>query len=516
MVARTDGFYARDYSLWLGWNNMRYIIDAAFIQARMLNRTLILPSFVYARACEYSLDVCADFADMVNRGDAMNDDQWREMPYEDQMGYRIPLPIMLNVTAMRAVHPVILVSDYLRYHGLPADIESGRGQWDRSAYHTHAPVDGSASGPPDLFVVQNGWYDPTGISRVDVLPEDMKARGGWTPSALTENGTGGQWEEREEDDVAQQLRAQFELFNQLDWDRAVQTLRLTSAAEKYALDKDDEATAALWASGWEVLHTFKGVHNSDLSKAVIEPTRDVAQRSQIRAWKDDYSQIKARVLLLEGETHNGRKAGAMRFTTTDALKNFQRDVLYHLQPTQPLQDLALELANRMAAKVEGRLWMGAHMRRGDFVGLDWVTSSSPAGHMMTVKRHLITGQRMLEDMHGEPQMYDIPDVQINTDLQTRPAPQTNDPFYVATDERDPDALKLFREQGAILLPDLLSMTDRRLFGWPIMLTDVRAIVEQELLSHSAFFTGTHISSVSGGILNMRAAHGADRRSIAMD
>ena len=35
---------------------MRYIIEAAALQATLLNRTLILPSFVYARACEY--DMC--------------------------------------------------------------------------------------------------------------------------------------------------------------------------------------------------------------------------------------------------------------------------------------------------------------------------------------------------------------------------------------------------------------------------------------------------------------------------
>ena len=34
---------------------MRYIIDASVLQAELLNRTLVLPSFVYARACEYNL-----------------------------------------------------------------------------------------------------------------------------------------------------------------------------------------------------------------------------------------------------------------------------------------------------------------------------------------------------------------------------------------------------------------------------------------------------------------------------
>ena len=34
---------------------MQYITDAAVLQASLLNRTLIIPSFVYARACEYDM-----------------------------------------------------------------------------------------------------------------------------------------------------------------------------------------------------------------------------------------------------------------------------------------------------------------------------------------------------------------------------------------------------------------------------------------------------------------------------
>jgi hypothetical protein len=36
---------------------MRYILDAALIQSQVLKRTLIIPSFVYARACEFELYV---------------------------------------------------------------------------------------------------------------------------------------------------------------------------------------------------------------------------------------------------------------------------------------------------------------------------------------------------------------------------------------------------------------------------------------------------------------------------
>ena len=34
---------------------MQLNIDAAVLQASLLNRTLILPSFVYARACDYDM-----------------------------------------------------------------------------------------------------------------------------------------------------------------------------------------------------------------------------------------------------------------------------------------------------------------------------------------------------------------------------------------------------------------------------------------------------------------------------
>jgi hypothetical protein len=34
---------------------MRYIIEAALLDAKLTNRTLVLPSYVYARACEYEV-----------------------------------------------------------------------------------------------------------------------------------------------------------------------------------------------------------------------------------------------------------------------------------------------------------------------------------------------------------------------------------------------------------------------------------------------------------------------------
>lgn len=55
----------------------------------------------------------------------------------------------------------------------------------------------------------------------------------------------------------------------------------------------------------------------------------------------------------------------MRFTTVAGRNDFARTVLYHLTPPDRVLDLAAKLSGRMTEHVNGRMWMGAHMRRGD-------------------------------------------------------------------------------------------------------------------------------------------------------
>jgi hypothetical protein len=54
-------------------------------------------------------------------------------------------------------------------------------------------------------------------------------------------------------------------------------------------------------------------------------------------------------------------------------------------------------------------------------------------------------------------------------------------IYLATDERSQDGLRYLRENQALLFDDLVEQEDRRAFGWPLLFTDVTALVEQ----HSA-------------------------------
>ena len=139
----------------------------------------------------------------------------------------------------------------------------------------------------------------------------------------------------------------------------------------------------------------------------------------------------------------------------------------------------------------------------------------PLDHVNRVKDRLSHGREILESL-GEIHSYPVPGVVANAEQLSLDPPKVGDKFYVATDERDPDALKIIADNGAIFLDDLLTMADRRVFGWPLMITDIRAVLEQSLLAHSNYFYAHAMSSVAGGIVNMRAAFGADPRTVLID
>ena len=132
-----------------------------------------------------------------------------------------------------------------------------------------------------------------------------------------------------------------------------------------------------------------------------------------------------------------------------------------------------------------------------------------------VKSRLRDAGDLIESIQGNIQPYSVPEANIDLALLSRSPPAYGDPFYLATDERDVTARDHFRSRGAVLLPDILHLEDLDELGWPALLSDIRVVIEQELLARAAYFTGTHMSSVAGGVLNMRAAHGADRRTASL-
>ncbi|QRW19286.1 O-FucT domain protein [Rhizoctonia solani] len=459
MVGRTKGYYARDYSLGLGWNNVRYIFEASLLHAQLLNRTLVLPSFIYARACEWDIQVCASFAPMVNRGDAIGWGEWRNLPIEKQMGWRIPIGVMLDMNHLRKAHPVVTVAEYLQLNGMSPSIEWSNGAWHREMYQN----DGKIS----IHEIPNNEYDP-------------------------------------------KLRYALKF---MDLEEAAKALK-----DRVVISGDDQLEAFLREHGWEVLHTYRGALGMDYTKSVVEPIKQVAPRSRLRGMFDDYNHINEEVLILAGETHLNRKPGGLRFVHPEQQAHFASTVLHDMRPTGPVRRLAMKLHERMQKIVGGRQWMGAHMRRGDFVDQGWVMEHSIEGHLSRITQRLSNGRKILQEIYDtkQIQIYEVPNVEPERDIFDRPPPLESDSFYLATDERSRDGLGYIRSNGGVLIEDLLTLEDRQEFGWPIMITDVLAIIEQTVLSHSAYFYAHAMSSVGGGVVNMRASRGADKRTALID
>jgi len=82
---------------------MRYIIETAALHAKLLNRTLVIPSYILARTCEkemlgiypsvmamdsnkqHNSEVCGVYVTMVARRKAVSDSEWNALPSEERV-----------------------------------------------------------------------------------------------------------------------------------------------------------------------------------------------------------------------------------------------------------------------------------------------------------------------------------------------------------------------------------------------------------------------------------------------
>ncbi len=208
--------------------------------------------------------VCADYVTMVNKGDAIGWEEWRGLPYEQQMGFRIPITLMFDLPRLRARHPIITASEYLRLHGQDPESESSSGFWLRDWYISSPNIfEPDKTKLPSQFIIENHWYDPSGTHRVDFIPEAMKIRGEWEPypeSEIDEHENAGFWPPEEPTDISDLLTSALpEGRAILDWDVAKTLLRENTIGLEMDLNDDGPVERVLNDNGWEVLHTFDNV-----------------------------------------------------------------------------------------------------------------------------------------------------------------------------------------------------------------------------------------------------------------
>ena len=201
---------------------------------------------------------------MVNKGDAVGSDEWRELPIEQQMAFRIPLSVVVNMTHLRNRQPVITASEYLRLHGQDPESESSSGFWPRESYHTHPNVfETNKTKTPSLFVIKNHWYEPAGTTRVDYIPEAMKRRGNLErhPGRHNYDGSTEYWPPLEPTELSSSLaETMLSRGSRMSWNTAKDVLVNSSdLIGDVKLDDDEVVDELLNAHGWEVFHTFPPV-----------------------------------------------------------------------------------------------------------------------------------------------------------------------------------------------------------------------------------------------------------------
>lgn len=198
----------------------------------------------YLRFLSFS-QACAAFATMVNRGDAIGWGEWRTLPIEKQMGWRIPMSMMLDLPHLRETYNVILIEEYLRLHGMDPGKEWSNGAWHRTEYL--APGKNMT-----LFQVKNNEYDPEGVVRVDSRFTLMKKVYG--------EGHHHEHEERDMPSVEGEGQVHEKLKAALGNDLAMDWSRVQMALSDMLVDtRDAESMEKLLAeNGWATIHTFAG------------------------------------------------------------------------------------------------------------------------------------------------------------------------------------------------------------------------------------------------------------------
>ncbi|KAI0036562.1 hypothetical protein K488DRAFT_82003 [Vararia minispora EC-137] len=480
MVASKKGFYVRDFPLQLGWNNVRFIIEAALLHASLLGRTLVIPSFVYARSCVFDLDVCSSFAQRFRRGDDIGMGDFQYLSEEEQIAWKIPISMMLDLPRLRQQHSVITVEEYLLLHRLDPAIELGNGTWDEVGYH------GGPLAPTLRSLPQPEWDD--GFVRVDKVPNVKPAA--------------------QDDKVAQVLRARGLSLSVND---AQNILR--EQGVRWWTDRDFER--ALNKHGYTLLRSFRGSY-VEMFKAVTDWEDEVVDVTVMKGLVDQFGNDPADVVHVQGETHWNRKAGQLKFSTAEQRTHFASLVLHGIHPIPSIRALGDRMALRMADVNEGRQYLAAHMRRGDFAVFGW-TEPTVEDHINRILNRLSVGMdRLTEYADQPPRIVDVPGITQDRFFVNHPRPRAMDRFFLATDVRNASEVAMLREKGAVMLDELLHPEDLRIAGWAMMFGDLRAQVEQEVATHAAFFYGHSMSSVAGGVANLRAARGQDPRTCYVD
>ena len=198
------------------------------------------------------------------------------------------------------------------------------------------------------------------------------------------------------------------------------------------------------------------------------------REKQLVGFVDKFGHHNAEVLFLDGVPHHIGLTPTF-WSTPEALEASRQVWENGIQYSAHIVRMAEHVRDTLVKASPTNSYVCAHLRRGDFVTAGWLGDAKNLSLVTsTIRQHL----------------------------------QPGEPFYLATDEGEPEVLQGFRQLGAHLWSDQVDGLRAFFTGEPEVLRylpfeDHVGLIEQRICAEARLFLGSKCSSFTGGILNLR-------------
>ncbi|CAH7666672.1 hypothetical protein PPACK8108_LOCUS1021 [Phakopsora pachyrhizi] len=501
-------FLVRDWSIWLGWNNGKYVIETALALATLLDRELVLPAFHFANSCEEDNSVCDSLLPNFTAGVPFDFRLVKDLPqYPESLvgaianasvpnhnnrGWVMPIERFLDIDHLVSVQGknAIRFQDFLKLtdYKNKNSIGSINGQWYRNFNEGMT-----------YKRISNTFFTNRDKNKIDKLPKPVEP--------LIYNST------TFSTDVPKSvLEKCFKTLQKVDQlfrsnEKRSEFLRSLiigkEITEEFAAIDYPVFERCIASRGLRTVYGFKKV--ADWIKTPYGETKYMVPTDKLKGVYDELHQNDEQVLHIDGEIHDLQPPASMVFSTKEGRDLYTKVARTALRPPEFYHKVAAKLELKMRAKCGGRSWRASHMRRGDFIEFDWADKSIE-NSWNAITEGLADGLKILQN---EPNLLK----QIHDTFQTSlKIPNDDDPIYLATNARSQDEVTFLRTKKVVLLQDLIDEDDKKELGKiGSSFMDTLSILEQCLIMRSAFYFGDAHSSVTGMILNRRNFYGIDER-----